>query len=77
MPAADVEITATYSEIPAIPGDLNDDGFVGQTDLDIVLSQWGKSGVEITDPRADPTGDGVVGQADLDTVLANWGHGEQ
>ena len=56
-------------------GDLNVDGFVGQTDLDIVLDQWGKSDAEITDSRADPTGDSFVGQFDLDTVLNDWGQG--
>ena len=56
-------------------GDLNDDGFVGQFDLDIVLGQWGKTGAEITDPRADPNGDDFVGQFDLDYVLADWGEG--
>ena len=59
----------------ALPGDLNEDGFVGQFDLDIVLAQWGNSGLNITDPRADPTGDGFVGQFDLDYVLASWGQG--
>jgi hypothetical protein len=74
MPSSAVSVTATYA--PAASwGDLNGDDFVGQVDLDIVLSQWGKGGEgnPITDPRADPTGDGFVGQADLDTVLACWG----
>jgi len=74
MPASDVEVTATYA--PAcVPcnGDLDSSGFVGQGDLDIVLDQWGNSGGEITDPRADPSGDDFVGQADLDIVLDDWG----
>jgi len=71
MPSQKVEVTATYRDI--LRGDLNDDGFVGQTDLDIVLDQWGNSGGEITDPRADPNEDDFVGQTDLDIVLDDWG----
>ena len=56
-----------------IHGDLNDDGFAGQTDLDIVLGAWGTR--PPSDPRADPSADGFVGQADLDYVLADWGLG--
>jgi len=69
MPPGTVEVTATYH----LRGDLNADGFVGQTDLDIVLDQWGHSGGEITDPRADPNNDDFVGQTDLDIVLDDWG----
>jgi len=69
MPAAPVELTATYH----LYGDLNIDGFVGQTDLDIVLDQWGRSAGEISDPRADVNDDDFVGQTDLDYVLDDWG----
>ena len=64
-----------YATMIPFTGDLNEDGFVGQFDLDIVLAQWGNSGDEITDPRADPSGDNFVGQTDLDYVLAMWGLG--
>ena len=60
---------------PALVGDLNDDGFVGQSDLDIVLAMWGNSGIDITDPRADVNEDDFVGQTDLDFILADWGLG--
>jgi len=54
-------------------GDASGDGFVGQSDLDIVLEHWGQT-VPPGDPwSGDLSGDGFVGQADLDTVLANWG----
>ena len=49
------------------------DLFIGQTDLDIVLDMWGRSGGEILDPRADLNDDGFVGQTDLDFVLDWWG----
>jgi len=72
MPSQDLQVTAMYAYHP---GDLNGDGFCGQTDLDIVLDQWGNSGEAITDLRADPSNDGFVGQTDLDIVLDNWGEG--
>ena len=65
--------TVISFNVPSFPGDLNDDGWVGHTDLGIVLDWWGQTvtpGVQ-----ADPTGDGFVGQFDLDTVLDNWGEG--
>jgi hypothetical protein len=71
MPAANVALTATYK----FKGDLNGDGFVGQVDLDIVLSMWGKSGSAITDRRADVDGNDFIGQGDLDWVLSDWGKG--
>ena len=73
MPPHNVTVTATYNLLPD-KGDLNNDGFVGQADLDIVLDAWGDS-VPPGDVRADPSGDGFVGQADLDIVLDNWGEG--
>ena len=57
----------------ALYGDLSGDGFVGQDDLDIVLTEWGNS--PPGDPRADPSGDNFVGQDDLDFVLTFWGQG--
>ena len=56
------------------PGDLNEDGFVGQLDLDIVLAMWG-NGPIIPDGRADVNMDDFVGQTDLDYVLGGWGLG--
>ena len=53
-------------------GDRDGDGFVGQSDLDIILGVWGQN-VPPADPRADTDGDGFVGQADLDCVLGDWG----
>jgi hypothetical protein len=69
MPAANAALTATYR----LRGDLNGDGFVGQTDLDIVLSMWGRSGSAITDKRADIDFNNFVGQGDLDVILGQWG----
>ncbi len=56
-------------------GDLDEDGFVGADDLDIVLAEWGDSVTPGSTP--DPSGDGSVGQADLDIVLNDWGQSTQ
>ena len=61
--------------VPELTGDVNEDGFVEQNDLDIVLAMWGKTGPDITDPRADINDDDFVGQTDLDHVLGEWGWG--
>ncbi|MEZ6193894.1 MAG: matrixin family metalloprotease [Phycisphaerales bacterium] len=67
-------------EVPAsifnsLDGDLNDDGFVGITDLNIVLGNWNQY-VSSGDPlMGDPSGDGYVGIDDLNTVLGNWNNG--
>jgi len=72
MPASSVEVTATYKDL-YYKGDRNHDFFVGQTDLDIVLDMWGKSGDDIIDERADVNDDDFIGQTDLDYVLDDWG----
>lgn len=70
---------ATSSSAPALAytlqGDLDSDGRVDQTDLDIVLASWGQRGAAVTDSRADVNEDGSVDQDDLDYVLANWSSG--
>lgn len=55
-------------------GDLDGDGFVGITDLNIVLGEWNED-VPPGNPLADPSGDGLVGIEDLNIVLANWNSG--
>ena len=67
------EPTEESQPISELLGDLNEDGWVGQGDLDIVLAMWGKSGADITDVRADANEDAFSGQTDLDYVLATWG----
>ena len=58
-----------------LPGDLNDDGFVGGDDLDIVRSFWGQNVTPGDLLSGDPSQDGFVGGDDLDIVRANWGQG--
>ncbi len=55
-------------------GDLDGDGFVGITDLNIVLGAWNQT-VPPGNALADPSGDGFVGIEDLNVVLANWNSG--
>ena len=58
---------------PGQPGDLNGDGFVNSSDLDLVRANWGEAASGPSE--GDATGDGVVNSADLDVVRANWGAG--
>jgi hypothetical protein len=58
----------------ALTGDLNGDGFVGITDLNIVLAAWNQN-VPPGNPLADPSGDGFIGIEDLNVVLGNWNAG--
>ncbi len=55
----------------SLEGDLNDDGFVNSSDLDIVRGSWGETVTPGT--SGDANADGVVNSGDLDIVRANWG----
>ncbi len=69
-------LAPAYAQVPDIPGDVDvdDDGFVGLADLNLILGFWNQN-VPPADPRADPSGDGFVGIADLNLVLGNWNKG--
>ena len=58
----------------SVSGDLDDDGFVGVTDLNLILGYWNRT-VPPAYGRADPSGDGFVGIEDLNLVLGNWNAG--
>lgn len=58
-------------QIPLL-GDLNNDGFVGIDDLNIILSHWNEEAGVGNFQIGDVTGDGLVGIQDLNTVLGNW-----
>ncbi len=51
----------------ACPADLDDDGFVGASDLAVLLAAWGMGG------DADFDLSGSVGASDLAVLLAAWG----
>lgn len=59
---------------PIVEGDLNQDGSVGQADLDIVLEHWQQTNINQLGYWlfGDPSGDGFVGEDDRNIVLANW-----
>jgi hypothetical protein len=59
----------------AIEGDLDGDGFVGITDLNIVLGNWNQNVTPGNLIEGDPNGDGFVGIEDLNEVLGNWNAG--
>lgn len=69
----DVSLAIVNSDPPLV-GDLDNDGFVGITDLNIVLGNWNQN-VPPGDSQADPSGDGFVGIEDLNVVLGNWNLG--
>ena len=66
-------LSVTYADGGGIEGDLDGDGFVGSSDLDIVRGNWGSSVTAGDLLSGDPSGDGMVGSADLDIIRGNWG----
>ena len=64
---------------PGLLGDYNGDDFVGQSDLDLVLLNWGETVPSSPVPAGwinqQPTG--LIGQNTLDGVLLHWGNGTQ
>ncbi len=57
-----------------LPGDVDGDGFVGLSDLDIILASWNQT-VPPGSSLADLTNDDYVGLDDLDIVLNHWNIG--
>ena len=70
-----IYLDACTEDVPAIPGDLNDNGFVGDDDLSIVRNFWGQTVTAGDKLQGDPSGDGFVGGNDLDLVRTHWGEG--
>jgi hypothetical protein len=65
-------VTLTVIESQTCPGDLDDDGDTDQSDLGILLADWGCTGGECA---GDLDGDGDTDQSDLGILLADWGCG--
>jgi hypothetical protein len=61
--------------VGGLTGDLDGDGFVGITDLNIVLGTWNQNVTPGSLGDGDPSGDGFVGIEDLNVVLGNWNAG--
>ena len=56
-----------------LDGDLDGDGYVGSSDLDIVRANWGTAVTPGDLSVGDADGSGMIGSGDLDIVRANWG----
>ena len=62
-------------QVSGLMGDYNNDGFVSQADLDLVLLNWGDDVTPDGWVEATPF-DGLMSQNELDAVLLNWGAGD-
>ena len=65
-----VTISGNISLLPPLPGDVNDDGFIGPDDLTTIINNWGLSGA--TREQGDLNGNGVVDGPDYAEVLSFW-----
>ena len=74
MVSNDMGAVHVFNIAPTVEGDLDGDGFVGITDLNLVLSNWNLS-IPPGNPLADSSGDNFVGIEDLNVVLGNWNAG--
>ncbi|MEM7626896.1 MAG: hypothetical protein AAF333_14980 [Planctomycetota bacterium] len=77
--ASALGLVVEFIEQAALEGDYNEDGFVSQADLNLILLNWGDSVLPAGfDETAIPGGgpfDGLIGQNELNGVLLNWGNG--
>lgn len=74
--AVQIGIATGSSLLVAVPTDtpdLDGDGFVGASDLDLLLANWGGAGG--TPGAGDANGDNAVDNLDLNIVIGNWGEG--
>lgn len=56
------------------PIDFNNDGEIESGDLNVLLSNWGRSyGHPLFDPRVDLNQDGTINSSDLNILLSAWG----
>ena len=69
-------VSLVLASTAALAGDFNGDGFVGQSDLDLVLLNFGDNVLPAGFNEAALAGDGfdgLIGQNELDLVLLNFG----
>ena len=72
--AHDTPVNASFTyTAAAASGDVNKDGKVDATDLSMLISDFGKSGKDITYPGSDVNKDGKVDATDLSILIANFG----
>lgn len=60
-----------FDVMPALPGDVDGDGYVGADDLVTVLTNWAQP--NMSRGQGDVTGDTYVGADDYVEVLTYWG----
>ena len=70
---ATVDVGAYEFNPSAIPGDLNGDGTVNSSDLDVIRANWGRIVLPGALSEGDPSGDGLVNSSDLDVIRTTWG----
>lgn len=59
---------------PRAMGDIDGDGFVNATDLQMLRARWnGILGVTFSNPNVDLNGDGLVNIGDMQILLDRWG----
>ena len=56
-----------------LPGDVDNDGYVGGTDLTAIINNWGMTGASRED--GDLNGDGTVSGPDYTEIISYWGTG--
>ncbi|MCK4850042.1 MAG: aspartyl protease family protein [Phycisphaerae bacterium] len=56
--------------LEGLPGDVNGDGYVGQTDLATIIGNWGLS--DASSWQGDLNGNGVVDGPDYSEVISYW-----
>ncbi|MGC9455783.1 MAG: Ig-like domain-containing protein [Phycisphaerae bacterium] len=56
----------------AVEGDVNRDGYIDETDFDLVSGNWDPVASGYTWTDGDVDSDGAVGNTDFASVLANW-----
>ncbi len=71
----DIGAFETGTTVSPLEGDYDNDGFVGQADLDLVLLNWGKTSPPVPAGWVNQVPIGLIGQAALDGPLLNWGDG--
>ncbi len=77
----EIRMGATFNDVTPIAGgtgpiagDYDNDGFVGQSDLDLVLLNWGDTSPPAPAGWVNQVPAGLIGQGALDGVLLNWGN---
>jgi hypothetical protein len=72
---ADERSSSTTLPPPPSPktGDINSDGSVNVLDLSILLSNYGKTAAQSSNPATDLNNDGIINILDLSILLSHYG----